>query len=123
MSLSCYCEYDPEPGQVVWYNPTDYSVLATKRYRKCCSCSTKILPGNLCAEVPRFKIPEYEVECNIYGEDGEIPRASKYLCETCADLAFSLIELGYCFDPYEDQRALVREYAEMHSIDNPPSFC
>ena len=48
------------------------------------------------------------------GDDGEIPRANHYHCEECAGLFFSLEDLGYCGQPYEDQRELVREYAMMH---------
>lgn len=64
--------------------------------------------------VPRVKIPDTDIEYRIYGDDGEIPRAPAYLCETCADLAFSLEELGYCPQPWENQRELVAEYAELH---------
>lgn len=114
MGLTCSCDYDPEPGVKVWFAPKDYTALATKRGRKCCSCGERINVGDTCAEVPRAKIPETEVECRIYGEDGEVPMASAYMCERCADLAFSLDELGYCGQPWEDQRELVKEYAEMH---------
>jgi len=62
--------------------------------------------------VERWKIPEYEVEVAIYGEDGLVPRSNKFLCEECADLYFSLSELGFCVMPYENQKELVKEYAE-----------
>ncbi len=114
MGLTCSCDYDPEPGMKVWFDPKDYTTLATKRHRNCCSCGDRINVGDTCAEVPRAKIPETDVECRIYGEDGEVPLASAYMCETCAGLAFSLDELGYCGQPWEDQRELVKEYAEMH---------
>jgi len=64
--------------------------------------------------VPRVKVPDTDIECRIYGEDGEIPLASAYMCERCADLYFSLEELGYCVQPWEDQRDLVRDYADLH---------
>lgn len=115
MGLSCSCDYDPEPGDTLYYGPKDYTTLATKRSRKCKSCGERIPVGAVCAEVPRAKIPESNVEVRIYGEDGEIPLAPCYLCERCADLCFSLEELGYCPSPWEDQRELVADYADMHA--------
>lgn len=114
MSLSCYCDFDDyEPGMTIWTEIEDYTTLKTKRAKYCQSCKERIEVGSICAEACRFKVPEHAIEIDIYGEDGEIPRASKYLCERCADLFFSLKELGFCEQPWEDQRELVREYAEM----------
>lgn len=115
MGLYCSCDYEPDPGDTVYYGPEDYTALATKRSRKCLSCRNTILVGSVCAKVPRFKIPSYDIECRIYGEDGEIPCAPAYLCERCADLCFSLMELGYCPAPWKDQRDLVAEYVDMHT--------
>jgi hypothetical protein len=115
MGLTCTCDGDYyEPGAKVWYAPRDYKPLETKRSRKCCSCGDRIAVGATSCEVPRVKVPGTDIECRIYGEEGEVPRASAYLCERCADLYFSLEELGYCVPPYEDQRELVRDYADMH---------
>ena len=119
MGLTCSCDYYREPGMKVWFVPRDYTTLATKRGRKCCSCGERISVGDACSEVPRAKIPESDVGCRIYGEDGEVPIASAYMCERCAGLAFSLDELGYCCQPWEDQRELVKEYAEMHHHGEP----
>lgn len=115
MGLTCSCDYDPEPGDTVWMDVNDYAPLSTKRSRKCCSCKERIAVGDTCCEVTRVKMPESDIECRIYGEDGEIPRASAYMCERCADLFFSLSELGYCEQPWEDQRELVADYADMHA--------
>lgn len=116
MSLTCDCDYDPEPGMVCWSWSNDYSVLETKTSRTCCSCGTKLVPGDLVAAYPRFKIPEYDIEINIYGEWGDDgpSRATWYHCEECADLALSLRELGFCFDISDNMRGLTREYAEMY---------
>ena len=43
------------------------------------------------------------------------------MCERCADLMFSLTELGYCAAPWEDQRELVAEYADMHALTVTPN--
>ena len=117
MSLSCSCDNeDWEPGMELWFDPREYTVLATKRCRSCCSCSATIRVGATCAEVRRGKVPETEIEVRIYGDDdATVPLASRYLCESCADLAFSLEELGYCSQPFEDQRELVKEYVESRS--------
>lgn len=109
MSLSCSCnEWDGE-GEGHWY-PEDYSVLDTKRRQRCPSCNALINVGALCAKFHRFRGPKTEVEERIYGE--EIPLAAKYICETCADLYFSLKELGYCPGWWEEMRELAQEYAE-----------
>ena len=112
MSLSCSCEYDPAPGDIVWEGPENYAPLTTKRSRKCCSCNVRIAVGDLCAEVPRFKVPESDIELRIYGENDK-PLASVYMCEECADLCFSFVDLGYCASPWEDQRDLLADYVEM----------
>jgi len=55
------------------------------------------------------------VEERIVGEGNEIYLADVYLCETCADLFFSLQDLGFsCVLPDEDMRELVKEYAETY---------
>lgn len=114
MGLTCSCDYDPEPGDKIWLEPKDYTPLATKQARKCCSCKAAIMPSELCAEVPRKKIPETDIEIRIYGEEGK-PLAPAWLCERCADLCFSFIELGYCAEPWADQRELLAEYVDMHA--------
>lgn len=120
MGLTCSCDNDYwEPGAKLWFGPKEYKPLATKRSRKCCSCGDRISIGDTCCEVPRVKVPDTEIECRIYGEDGEIPLAPAHMCERCADLSFSLEELGYCAQPWEDQRDLVRDYADMHAPEVP----
>ena len=120
MGLTCSCDFDDdyEPGTKLWMHPDGYTTLGTKRSRKCGSCGDKINVGDTCVAIPRIKVPETEVECRIYGEDGEIPIAPSYLCETCADLCFSLEELGFCMQPGADQRELVKEYADMQGLNH-----
>lgn len=114
MSLSCSCDWDPDPGEW-WYEiPDDYSVLDTKRRQRCAAtgCGCLIDVGATVAKFRRRKVPETDVEVRIYGEDGEIPLADWYLCEECADLWFSLYELGFeCVGP-NDVRNDAKEYAE-----------
>ena len=115
MSLSCVCEFD-DGCDWYWHGPDDYQFLSTKRSRKCNSCGGKISVGDLCAEFPRTRYARTSVEEAIYGEgDPEaVALASYWQCETCADLWFSLDELGFhCVAPNEDMREMVRQYAEM----------
>jgi hypothetical protein len=113
--LTCDCDYDPEPGDTVWWAPADFSVYAGSRRVRCCSCGCMVSPGETCAEFHRFKIACSVVEEKIYGESGEIPRASHYMCERCAGLYFSLSDLGFCVGVSDDMRALVKEYAQMQA--------
>jgi len=117
MSLSCSCYHELEPGDIRWDWPSDYSTLQTKRTRKCVSCDDKIGIGDVVAQFLRYKVPEYQIEINIYGEDTEHgpPRATHYHCERCADLMFSLLELGFdCISIYDDMRRLVKDYSELY---------
>lgn len=118
MSLSCECgDYESEPGDVGWYYPLDFSTYTAKRSTKCVSCGDKIKPGDDCGRFERYKIPEWDVEAAIYDEDGEVPRAAHHHCYRCAGLFFSLNELGYCMSLTDDMRELVKEYAEMKSME------
>lgn len=113
MSLSCYCGDDYD----WYYMPADnYAPLKTKRSRKCCSCGERINVGDLAMRFERFRYAGYgTVEANIYGEGGEVWMVPRYMCERCADLYWSLEELGYCINLGDDIRELVREYAEMNA--------
>lgn len=113
MTLSCDCEYDPEPGDTIWWPPRDFSTYTGRRKVKCCSCHDKIASGDLCGEFFRDKIAEGEIEERIYGENGHVPRASWYMCEKCTGLYFSLYDLGFCVNISDDMRTLVKEYAQL----------
>jgi hypothetical protein len=112
--LSCECDWYPEPGDVTFWPPRDYSTLETSRRKRCESCNCLIDIGSLVGKFQRYKMPDSDVEIRIYGdgEDGEegVPRADHYLCEPCMDLYYSLEELGFC-PQLGDQRELAKEYA------------
>lgn len=114
MSLSCSCgEWDGDG----WYyiGPNDYTTLQTQRRKRCCSCKSLIDIGAICARFDRYREPIMDsIEEKIFGEGGEIQLASLYQCETCADIYFSLEEIGYCVPADNDMRELVKEYAETH---------
>lgn len=115
MSISCSCsEGEYEPGDTVYYSPVDYATFPQRRRRvRCRSCNTLISPGDTVAEWKRFKIPDSDVEVRIYGEDGEVPMASWWMCETCADLAFSIQELGFCVSPFGNMLEDAKEAGAM----------
>ena len=109
MSLSCSCDND---GADWWYEPSsDFAVLATKRSRKCCSCGTKIKPGDEALYLRRWRSPSMRcnyIEESIYGE--EVPLAPWFLCETCGGLYFAVQDLGMCCDISDNIAHQIREY-------------
>lgn len=120
MPLSCSCDYDYY-DDCDWYyeSPDDYHPLYRRRAVRCASCRSLIRPGETATLFRRWRSPRSDIECRIYGDDGEIPLAPMFHCETCADLFFSLRELGYeCIAPNEGVRQLVKEYAELQG--RPP---
>ena len=127
MPLSCNCDTDwyPDPGDWYFECPSDYTTLREHAPKKkvrvrCLSCNCLIGFDDVVIAFPRTKIPGNDVEVAIYGDDGEIPIATKYHCETCADLYFSLEELGFCCQPGVDQRDLVKEYVKFYGPDESP---
>lgn len=118
MSLSCDCsDWCPEPGDWFFWPPNDYKEAPAGRRKRCRSCGVQIEPGSLCLEFKRRRVPEHDVETRIYGEDGEIPIASWWHCEECADLYFSLTELGFCFPIDDDMHDLAAEYASDYGVE------
>jgi len=120
MGLMCECntEWCPEPGDWVWSGETRvYVPFPFKRRKRCCSCKELINTGDLAMAQGRARIPATDIECRIYGDDGEIPIASDWMCESCGDLYLSLKELGYCVLPRDDMRELVKEYATEQKVN------
>jgi hypothetical protein len=111
MSLSCSCDdWCPEPGDVFIEGTIPDIELNTKRSKKCCCCKKTIKPGDTCHAIRRYKVPEHDVEINIYGEGGWIPRANWYWCEECGDLHEAVSDLGYCAPVTDNPRELIKEY-------------
>ena len=112
MSLTCECgDGDYER----WHDgPTGVAPLATRRSRKCCSCAARIAVGDDCVAFRRWRYPAPDsIAERIYGEGGEEPLATWYLCDRCAGLYESLEDLGFCDLLGQDLRSLCREYAQM----------
>lgn len=113
--LSCECDYDDPEW---WYDDRKpVAPLATKRMRRCCSCTDRIAVGDDCKPFPRWRIVsgyrDPEVVVQIYGDGGEMPLTTWYLCDRCAGLYESLDSLGFCELLGNDLRQTCREYAEM----------
>ncbi|NCC28227.1 MAG: hypothetical protein EOM22_08805 [Gammaproteobacteria bacterium] len=120
MTLSCTCHDDDGDYEWLLHSPSDYSTLNTNRRKRCKSCGTLIDIGAIVARFERNRRTRGDIEGRIYGEDGHpIPIAEWYHCEECADLYFSLTELGFCVHPEDDMRELVREYAKMTKEAKP----
>lgn len=111
MPLSCSCP-TVDDAEWWWYSPEDYSTFKASRRKRCKSCGTLINQGAVCTEFRRSRQSTY-MEEKIFGFSDDIELASWFHCEKCADLYFSLSELGFCVSPEDDMRELVKEYAEM----------
>ena len=47
MTLFCGCgDWWPEPGDVFWYGPGDFSIYAKHRATKCISCGRRVAIGD-----------------------------------------------------------------------------
>lgn len=113
MSLYCGCyEYDGEGW--AYDIPNGYTPLDTTRRKRCCSCHDLIDLGATAARFARFRYPKDDIEARIMGDEAEIYMAAWWMCERCADLFFSLEELGFCIDISTDMRDAVKEYAELY---------
>lgn len=118
MSLSCSCDFEPEPGTKCWFTGEDFSKMPQLiRRKRCCSCNSLIESGSDVVSIPRYKVPETDIEIRIYGEDGEIPLTPWYLCERCGEIYLTLVEVGYgCIYPPDTLDAQA-EYWEMTGFD------
>ena len=112
MPLSCSCPDDYDEDE--WfYSPNGYTETPADGHRKRCkSCGVLIAHRACAARFERDRSTRSDVEDRIYGEDGTVPLAPWWLCEVCADIAFSLEDLGFCIQIHENQHELLREYHE-----------
>lgn len=110
MSLSCSCDAD---GDWWYYPPEDYQRLETKRWRKCCSCGSRISAGDLCLEFTRHRsTDDGSIEQRICGD--EVSLASYWMCEACGDQYFNLDALGFCITLPGSMKSLLAEYVEVY---------
>ena len=108
MSLSCSCEYDDAEW---WYcAEEDFSVLDTKRSRKCCSCNARIPVGADALKFRRWRGPQSDIEERINGDEIHIP--PWFMCEKCGGLYMAIDDLHFCCDISEDMATQIKEYME-----------
>lgn len=110
MGLSCTCDWEHEPGSIGYYSPDDFEIFDRWIGKRCKSCGKIIRLGDYCLRFSMFKTPEYDIEVNIYGEDGEIPRANQFMCEKCGEIFMNLRSLGYCIDLCDNMHDLLGDY-------------
>ena len=108
--LSCSCqEWDGDGWGYI--SEADFSVLATKNRRRCCSCKDLIGVGSMCVKFDRLRNPKNDIEERIHGD--EVHLAAYYLCEKCGEIFLNLDALGYCMDIRGDMNERLREYHEL----------
>lgn len=116
MALSCdYGDGEPSDFAWMWTNP-HFATTPVGRRRRCRSCRELIGVASDAVRIYRYRLPRDEVECRIYGYDGEVMLAPWWWCETCGGLALSLLEHGYALEIEDDMRELVKEHATLVRI-------
>lgn len=119
MGLSCECEFDGE-ASLFYDAATDYTTLQTKQRKRCGGCKQLIEIGTTVVAFEITRAARNDIEERIYGDGYDAIRmASKYYCETCGDLYFSLVELGFCAPPDEDLREMALEYNAIYVQKKP----
>jgi hypothetical protein len=117
MGLSCGCdEWDGEG--VGWFVPVGFSILKTKKAKRCKSCNVLIKPASSCLEFKRFRYPNTEIELKIYGDDVELAMAPQYLCASCGEIFINLDDLGFCVKLGENMNSLLEEYRHEYQKNN-----
>jgi hypothetical protein len=118
MSLSCSCPEWEGEGEF-YIPPDDFSIFNRNRSKKCASCKSRIAKDMCCLEIKRFRGPITEIEAKIFGEDGEINLASKFLCESCGEIFLNLEAAGFCVEPTAHMHELLEEYHELSGFKSP----
>lgn len=128
MSLSCSCNWEPEPGAICYsYDSAtcDFEKLKTSKRKRCCSCKGLIDIGSLCIRHPRYRYPYNEIEARItdsdwdLNEEPSIQMADEYQCEACGEIWLNLTAIGYeCLWPGENMQEALKEYHDMTGFKN-----
>lgn len=97
MSVYCdgsdYDDYDDDNDyDEWWYSPKEFTLLNTKRSRRCISCLCLIKPNSESLLFARYRKPENEIEERIYGDS--VPLTTWYMCEDCGFAYKSICKLG-----------------------------
>lgn len=110
--LTCSCpEPRGDPGEWWYFPPDDFTMLQTKRGRRCSSCKNLIDKGMECLEFKRERFPYTDIEEDICGE--EISMSSLYMCDKCGEIFMNLTDIGYCLSPTDNMAENLYEYWEL----------
>ena len=92
-----------------WYwSPGGYTEAPPgRRRRRCCSCRELIAHGATVARFERARAPVTDAEAD---RSDEVPLAPWWMCERCADVFFSLEDLGFCLDLDHNVMRTLAEY-------------
>jgi len=96
MSIFCACNCSDECAWYYYHN--DPEPVQRNRATRCISCKTKIKPGDMAAHFFRFRHPKTEIEEKIFGEGGEIPMATWFMCQDCYTIFKAFDKLDVCID-------------------------
>jgi hypothetical protein len=114
MHLTCGCDFDYQEYDQWHFGPTgdDYTVMPKFPHRrKCASCGSIIEAGAICTKFPISAAPKSDIDVRIHGDGEEgVPRAPRWLCESCSDIYFNLDALGFCVGPWDDMREMLADY-------------
>ncbi len=69
--------------------------------------------GDIVTEHICYRNARTAFEERIWGD--QVFLANKYLCESCSDIYFSLVELGYGFNLGDDMRDLLRDFQDIEN--------
>jgi hypothetical protein len=108
--LECKCvEWDGESG---WGYFTDNELRPLddgKRKKRCKSCGELIAQGEDCLKIARERACRDDIEGEIR-DWAPVAIANWYLCKGCGEIFLNLENAGYCPDPCEDQRWLLKQH-------------
>lgn len=114
--LECTCgDIDIDDYAWIYYNPSDFSTLNSKRRKRCSSCKKLIDIGSIVLEFERYRRAKDEIEERCKGD--EVAIAPYYLCEKCGEIFFNLSDAGFCLDIENDMNEYMSEYLCMNRGD------
>lgn len=113
MSLSCSCDSGDDYDQFYMVD-NNFSVLNTKRGRKCSSCRTRLVPGDKVLRINVFRHPNCDIEDSIYGEGGEVQLRTRYHCADCGAISLAVSMRNMCMEIDENIHRQFDEFMRDH---------
>lgn len=113
MGISCDCDGDYD----WWFEPADDFSAMPRRTRRCrcASCKKLLDAGAVTLALKCTRQPRDYIEEEIYG--GEVPLATKYLCERCGEILLNLLAAGLCVSIGGNLENDLREYWKKTGFD------